>query len=306
MKEAFKEIRLRESSRNLIAQANEIIDLYEADRIQLTLRQLYYQFVARNWIPNSEKSYKNLGGVISDGRLAGLIDWEAIDDLGREPSIPGFYDDRAQFVDYLKKSAETGYVLDHWKGQECYVELWVEKQALSSVLKPIAQRFQVGFMMNKGYSSQTAMYDASKRFIAAAEGNPDLDDDESGHRDSKRCVLLYAGDHDPSGEDMVRDIDDRLRMFGADVEVIKIALTMAQIEQHGCPPNPTKTTDARAKAYIEKFGHESWEVDALDPKEMRRVAERAIKKHLDVDAYNAIIEQEKTETAELTRKLAKL
>jgi hypothetical protein len=95
-------------------------------------------------------------------------------------------------------------------------------------------------------------------------------------------------------------------MFGAEVEVKKIALTMAQVRQFNCPPNPTKTTDARAAGYIEKFGHESWEVDALDPKEMRRIAERAIKSCLDVDAYNAIIQQEREETAELTRKLAKL
>lgn len=293
MKEAFKEVRFRESSRTVIDQANEIIAAYETDGIQLTLRQLYYQFVSRNWLPNTERSYKNLSATISDGRLAGLIDWSAIDDLGRTPSIPGFYDTRADFVNMLKRSAKSGYVLDHWKGQSYYVELWVEKQALSSVLHPIASQFQIGFMMNKGYSSQTAMYDSSKRFI-----------DQT--RDGKQAVILYAGDHDPSGEDMVRDIDDRLRMFGAEVVVEKIALTKAQIVQFRCPPNPAKFSDPRATEYIAKHGRQSWEVDALDPKEMRKIAQRAIRKFLDPGPYNAQIEREQKETAELTRKLSKL
>jgi hypothetical protein len=300
MKEKFKDCRFRESSRKLIDQANEIIAAYDTDGIQLTLRQLYYQFVSRNWIANDDRNYKNLGAVLSDARLAGLVDWEALDDLNRVPSIPGFYDNRQQFIDMLKNKAETGYVLDHWAGQENYVELWVEKQALMSVLAPIAGKFQVGFQMNKGYCSQTAMYDASKRMIEAAF------DFDSGHSEGKRCTILYAGDHDPSGEDMVRDIRDRMDMFGAQVTVKKIALTKAQVTQYKCPPNPAKFSDPRATDYIAQHGRISWEVDALDPKVMRQIAEREIKALLDVPLYNACIDQESRQIKELTKKLSVL
>lgn len=293
MKEHFKDVRFREASRIQIEQANEIVEAYQADGIQLTLRQLYYQFVSRNWLPNTERSYKNLSALISDARLAGLVDWSAIDDLGRVPSIPGFYDDRAQFVDYLKKSAETGYVLDHWKGQQFYVELWVEKQALSSVLEPIASKWQVGFSMNKGYSSQTAMYDASKRFIEARESGKDP-------------VLLYFGDLDPSGEDMVRDIRDRMVTFGAPLDVEKVALNIAQVKQFKCPPNPAKGSDPRFAEFAAKYGDESWELDALEPKAMRALAEKAIKSYLDLPMFTKQIEREAKETKELTAKLAKL
>jgi len=296
MKEQFKDVRFREASRAMIDQANEIIGEYDESRIQLTLRQLYYQFVARNLLPNLDRNYKNLGALLSEARLAGLVDWSALDDLNRVPSIPGFYDDRSQFVDYLKNAAETGYVLDHWKGQDFYVELWVEKQALASVLQPIASRFQIGFQMNKGYCSQTAMYDASKRLIEKAE-------------DGRSITILYAGDHDPSGEDMVRDIHDRLDMFGRgdiEVEVCKIALTKEQVTRYKCPPNPAKFSDPRATDYIAKHGRQSWEVDALDPKVMREIAQKEILARLDRGLYDAQIKREKTETAELTRKLEKL
>lgn len=293
MKEHFKDVRFREASRIQIEQANEIIEAYQADSIQLTLRQLYYQFVSRNWLANTERSYKNLSALISDARLAGLVDWSAIDDLGRVPSIPGYYEDREAFLRMLRSKAETGYVLDHWKGQGYYVELWVEKQALSSVLEPIASKWQIGFTMNKGYSSQTAMYDASKRLIEAREAGKDP-------------VILYAGDLDPSGEDMVRDIRDRMEVFGAPVEVEKIALTFEQVKQYRCPPNPAKGSDPRFADFAAKYGDESWELDALEPKTLRGIAEKAIKSYCDVPMLTKQIEREARETKELTAKLAKL
>ena len=78
--EFFKATKFRASSLAIIDQANEIIDEYQADGYDLTLRQLYYQFVARNLIPNSQSEYNKLGTAINNGRLAGLIDWDAIKD----------------------------------------------------------------------------------------------------------------------------------------------------------------------------------------------------------------------------------
>lgn len=289
MIEQFKTPKFRPASLKLIEQANEIITQYEADGIQLTLRQLYYQFVSRNWLANNDRNYKNLGHILSEARLAGLVDWEAIDDLGRVPSIPSPDRDLKSFLEQMKEYAGA-YTLDHWEGQANYVELHVEKQALSSVLGPIAEKWGIGFSMNRGYSSQTAFYDASKRFIEA-DG------------DGKNAVCLYVGDHDPSGRDMVRDFGARMRTFGADVEIVPVALSMAQIRQYRCPPNPAKTTDARSAAYIQEFGNESWEVDALDPKVLRKIVEKAITALLDQNIMKAVLEREQVERERIAEAL---
>src|SRR4029077_14052350 len=134
-------------------------------------------------------------------------------------------------------------------------------------------------MVNKGYSSQSAMYESSKRFIEAGESG------QSG-------IIFYLGDHDPSGEDMVRDIEDRMEMFGADLIVKKLALTWKQIEEYSPPPNPAKISDPRAAEYIRKHGNESWEVDALEPKILARLVTHAFSAHIDQEKSDAIIERE--------------
>lgn len=290
MIEAFKTPKFKKASLKIIEQANEIIERYQADEIQLTLRQLYYQFVSHvEGFENSDRSYKNLGWLISEARLCGLIDWSAIDDLGRVPALPSWDTDLGTFLSQMRDMG-SAYALDRWAGQDYYIELHVEKQAAQSVLKPVAETFGIGFSMNRGYSSQTAFYDAGKRFIAAAE-------------DGKECICLYAGDHDPSGEDMVRDFEDRMQLFGAPVEMRKIAITMPQIKQFKCPPNPAKITDSRAKAYIERHGNQSWELDALDPKELRKVFEKEIKSLIDTKAMQAVLAREQRERAIITTAL---
>lgn len=291
-KEAFKDNNFRESSLQTIDKANKIIEQYTAGGYRLTARQLYYQFVSKNWIVNSEKSYKNLTNLISEARLAGLIDWDAIEDRGRVPQRAGEYRDLRQLVD----AALASYRLPRLQGQECYVELWVEKQALAGVLWPIAHEHHITLMVNKGYSSQSAMYDSANRFRYRME-----------NYGCERGVLLYLGDHDPSGEDMVRDIRDRFEMFGVhDVDVEKVALTMAQIKQYRPPPNPAKITDPRAAAYIEKYGEHSWEVDALPPDVLNELIEGHISALLDTEKVEEIKEQEEKDKKELTKAVEKI
>jgi hypothetical protein len=281
MKMQYKQINFRPDSLAKIELANEIINSY--DGLKLTLRQLYYQFVTRNAIPNKEAAYKNLGSLISDARLAGLLDWEAIEDRVRTPKIQHQYNDLKDLVE----AALYSYRLPRWKGQDWYIELWCEKDAVSNILAPMASKYHIVQMVNRGYSSQSAMHDTAERF---------LEQDEA-----KSKALLYLGDHDASGEDMVRDIRERLAMFGVVVLVLKVALTFAQVKKYNLIPNPAKLTDTRSKAYIKKFGNESWELDALPPDELHEMIEQAILKVLDVDKYNGVIEQEKSDKETLTR-----
>lgn len=293
MKEQFREIKFRPESLERIELCNEIIDDYLGQGLRLTLRQLYYQLVSRDVIPNSEKSYKSLGGLVSDARLAGLMDWSAIEDRVRQPKQASEFNN----LDDLVKAALRSYRLPRWKGQPAYVELWVEKDALAGVLWPIAHEYHVVLMVNRGYSSQSAMYESAERFKDSF-----LEDDD------RELVLLYLGDHDPSGEDMVRDVKERLEMFGAFLRVEKLALTMDQVRLYKPPPNPAKITDSRAKAYIEKYGDKSWEVDALPPERLSRIIRGALDAEVDkaiMDKVKAQEEQDKNALRKAVEKIMK-
>ena len=286
--ECFKTRKFSADSLLRIQQCNSIIAAYLASGLRLTLRQLYYQFVSKALIPNDEKSYRKLGSIVSKGRLAGLIDWEAIEDRMRQPVTPIEFED----LDELLSAAFNSYRLPRMRGQEVYAELWVEKDALAGVLQPLARKYHATLMVNRGYSSQSAMYESAQRIRTGIE--------DAGAADG---VLFYLGDLDPSGEDMVRDIDDRLAMFGVRVEVRKVALTMAQVNQYKPPPNPTKLTDSRASGFIKKFGRSSWEVDALPPNVLHTLIDDAFSSVLDMDVMDEIVEQEESDKENLREAL---
>lgn len=284
MKTAYANKDFRADALAKIAIADSIISKYQQMGLRLTLRQLYYQFVAHHGLPNEEKSYKSLGKIVSDARLAGLLDWNAIEDRGRVADVPRQWSSAGSLVDI----ALNQFRLPRWEGQDYYVELWVEKQALAGVLETVADEHHITLMVNKGYSSQSAMHESAERFR------------REGLRGLKSSILLYLGDHDPSGEDMVRDVRDRLEMFRVkNIEVIKVALTMDQIEEYDPPPNPAKITDSRARAYIEKYGDSSWEVDALDPSVLVSLIEESIEPYLDREKMHEVIEREQEQVREI-------
>lgn len=284
----FKEINFRADSLALIQRCNAIIVAYQKQRLRLTLRQLYYQLVSANVIPNKERAYQNLSRLVSDGRLAGLIDWDAIEDRVRTPRSMPDWNNLTELVD----SALAQFRLPRWEDQENYVELWVEKDALAGVLWPIARDYHITLMVNRGYSSQSAMYESAERFL-----------NDSGDR---TLHLLYIGDLDPSGEDMVRDVEDRLRMFGAEVNVEKVALTIDQVRTYKPPPNPAKMTDVRAPAYVAKYGNSSWEVDALPPQVLNRIVRDALDELVDAELMEEVKEKEEKAKKRLRAAVKKL
>lgn len=236
-------------SLGLIEHANSIIAEYQTQGFTLTLRQLYYQFVARDLIPNKQSEYKRLGSVINDARLAGLIDWEAIEDRTRNVRTISTWDDPAEIV----KAVSEQYKEDLWDSQDFRPEVWIEKDALLGVIEPACRRYRVPYFACRGYTSQSEQYRAGKRFEDVAYKG-------------QTPIVLHFGDHDPSGIDMTRDNSDRLQMFaGQEVEVRRLALNMDQIRRYRPPPNPAKETDSRADSYIRLHGNKSWELDALDP-----------------------------------------
>lgn len=254
---------------------NQIVDEYRAAGYKLTLRQLYYQLVSRGIIPNLITEYAKLGRLLVKGRMSGHVDWEAIEDRIRTLRIP-------YFCDGVKDALEDTighYRLDRQEGQDNYIEVWVEKDALSGVLSRVTEHYHIRLMVNRGYSSCTAMHDAFQRFRRASNN-------------SQSPNIIYLGDHDPSGLDMIRDIQDRLEEFGVGLEVKHLAITMDQIEQYNPPPNPAKITDPRAEWYINEHGGVSWEVDAIEPKILHKLLTDEIESLVDMETFQGMLDRE--------------
>lgn len=275
---SYKQFNFREKTLDVIEQSNEILREYGRQGFDLTLRQLYYQFVARGLIPNRQAEYNKLGSIVNDARLAGKIDWHHITDRTRY--VRTFPVDES-VEDAIRTTAEA-YSIDLLEGQEAHVEVWVEKDALVSVVDRACREFTTPYLSCRGYVSQSEMWRAGQRLARKLQ-------------DGKRITVLHLGDHDPSGIDMTRDIDQRLGDFvfahspehvdnGNFAEwfnVNRIALTMDQIDQYGPPPNPAKLTDSRSDVYIAEYGDESWELDALEPQVIVDLIEEHLRDLLD-------------------------
>jgi len=275
--------RFSASSLEIIETAANIITDYEAQGLSLTLRQLYYRFVAAAAIENTERSYKRIGSIINDARLAGLLSWEAIEDRGRELVSPPFWASPAAVL----RSAARGFALDRWADQETRVEVWVEKQALEGIVGQAAASRQCPYFSCKGYTSQSAMWRAAMRHADYAE-------------QGQESVIIHLGDHDPSGIDMTRDITERINLlFGVDVTIVRIALNRDQIDEYDPPPNPAKMTDSRFKAYANEHGDESWELDALEPAVLHELIVDTIDEYCDESAYMDVVYEEQRERERL-------
>ena len=288
MKEKFIDHKFNTASLALIVTVNNILREYAAQNYRLSLRQLYYQLVARGHIENSIKSYKRIVNLITDARLAGLVDWGMIEDRGRETNFLNHWDNPAEIV----RDASRWFRIYKWEGQRNYCEVMVEKDALSGILLPVCQELDIRFTANKGYSSSSAMYETGKRLHRISQ----LDGIDEIH-------IFYFGDHDPSGIDMTRDIAERLCLFTYGlidrVNIHRLALNWDQVEQWKPPENPAKESDSRYQSYADEFGESSWELDAVEPRELADLVRRNVEELIDEDLWNEIVEREASMRADL-------
>ena len=275
----------------MITRANQIIADYQRQGFTLTLRQLYYQFVARGFLANTVKSYNQLGNVINDARLAGFIDWNAIEDRTRNVRSLSHWNDPAEIVEACAKQ----FHVDLWATQDARVEVWIEKDALTGVIEGVCTEFDVPYFSCRGYVSQSEMWGAAQRAISRMQRtkpHPSLSG--VGIADKQRTIVLHFGDHDPSGIDMTRDITERIEMFCARhgypdaFEMRRLALNMNQVEQYEPPPNPAKITDSRFENYQREHGDESWELDALEPTVLDALIRDEITSIIDFEKFNTL------------------
>lgn len=287
MKITYIEKKFNKKSLILISLINNVINEYQAQGYDLTIRQLYYQLVARGYIENNQRSYKRLVSLVSDARLAGEISWEAIVDRTRNLDTPSAWDNPQDIL----KSAYRSYAIDLWDNQDYRVEVWVEKDALRGVINSVCRRLNVPDFACRGYTSQSEMWAAGKRLL--------------NHYDNgQKPVIVHLGDHDPSGIDMSRDIVDRLELFmglpeGEGFEFIRAALNMDQIREYDPPPFFAKLTDSRINGYIEQYGTDSWELDALDPSTLDQIITNIVDRYRDDDKFERQKEKQEAQRSQL-------
>jgi hypothetical protein len=275
--------KFRPETEKTISMADAIIEEYAQQGYDLTLRQLYYQFVSRGLIENSQKAYNSLGATVSDARLAGKLPWNRITDRTRNVKGGGGWESPQSII----QAVHNQYHINLWDTQPNYVEVWVEKEALANVVERACEDLNTPWFCCRGYVSQSEMYAAAQRL-------------ENGMAGGRIAHIIHLGDHDPSGIDMTRDIEERLNMFltGANdwrevcepddeslIRMHRIALNMRQVREYNPPPNPAKTTDARFASYEHEFGDKSWELDALEPRVLENLIDAQVRDLIEPDAW---------------------
>jgi hypothetical protein len=286
MKQTIEHWRPNKATKIRLDQATDILDEYAEMDLTVTLRQLFYQFVSRfEDFDNTLANYRSLGNILTKGRRGGFINWNHLCDLGRRPRDWRQFKDIAELLQWSRDV----YRIDMWEHQPVYVEVMLEKEALSGVLEDVCSSNHVVLNINKGYSSTSAMYEAATRMHERAN-----------YRD---IHVLYLGDHDASGLDMLRDVEDRLIEYtvGANITVHHVALTFEQTQEHDLIANYTKELDARAKPYLDEFGEDCWELDALEPGVLQELLTEEIDALMDDDQWNKDLERQNEDKEKLGR-----
>lgn len=276
----------RATTMEIIRQADTICREYATQGFDLTLRQLYYQFVARGLIANKQTEYDRLGAIVNDARLAGLLDWNYIVDRTRNLRGVSTWESPASIIE----SAAYSYRTDKWRNQNVRPEVWIEKDALVGVFERICTELEVDYFSCRGYTSQSELWSAARRHTAY-------------ERTGKQVVLFHFGDHDPSGIDMTRDVAERLALYSRmpNIEVVRLALNWDQIQLWQPPENPAKETDARFNSYVEQYGESSWELDAVEPAQLARLVTEAVTERRDERLWQEAVERETAMRDELAR-----
>jgi len=281
--------------KEVISAVRKVLSEYN---FNLTIRQIYYRLVSDpyNLFPNTRSSYTYFDKLMVKAREEEEIDEDRIEDrtrkiIGGEGDI---FDKTPEehlkgVLEYLKE-ADLYYSLKMWTNQEFNLEIWIEKDALAGLVSREANPYHIITFPCRGFSSYTKIKEGILRL----------------NRDSKKAIILYFGDHDPSGIQMVEDLKNRFLRYGGDVEIKKIALTIEQVRELNLTSNPVKIADSRAGSYIEEFGEECWELDAIPPSRLQHLIWKSISEYVDQDAWDLKIREIKQGRGIIAKKIKEI
>ncbi len=255
---------MQEKSLELLAQVQIIIGSYD---FALTLRQIYYQLVAKQIIPNDQSAYRKLSRLCVMGRDEGILPEDAFVDRLREVDKPDSWTDLTEYMDTIKDS----YRKDIWNEQATYIEIWTEKDALRGVIAPVTHHFDVSLLVVRGQVSRTAIYESYERYAEQIKTGKD-------------CYLSYFGDFDPSGMCIYDSLVERLKSYGPyglSISYERIALTPGQISAYELPQDPAKQSDPSYRKFVIEYGDNVVELDSLPPDALRDLIRDCIEAKID-------------------------
>lgn len=300
--------------------AHEIAREYKQAGYDMTLRQLFYQLVARGFIANTQRSYKRVVNACTKARLAGWFGMDLLVDrsrtVGRSDATTFDVDvdaGEAKARDYIESVPGWCISADRWFGQPKHVSVWVEKEALTGVFERPCRRLGVGLFAAKGYPSISALWQwlQGLEYAHQAAIGEDLPDGLMAQDVATEAVVLYFGDHDPDGWQIPRSaentIRDLLSVHGLDVPPIRferVALNMDQINEHNPPPFMAKPSSSRYDGYTAEHGTtDAWELDALTPDVLDGLIRGEVGRLFDHDVHETVARQVKERRAELTDRM---
>jgi hypothetical protein len=240
----------------------------------MILRQIFYRLVVAQTIENTNVAYDRLSKRLIVARQQGIIPWEQIEDRLRAPRAPAMWGSVAEFGAEVR----DWYRRDVWETQPRYLELWVEKDALSGIFERALEPYGVAVNVARGYDSWSAIKNAADRLLRYEDRDP---------------LIFYFGDFDPSGEHMVVSLRERLGWFAAQPEWEGLRFT-----------NPTKVTDTRAAKHIARHGDVSVELDALPPEVLRQRIVACVERTMDLRALARLERRERAERKIIASKLS--
>ena len=259
--------------RSIMDAAIRVLTEYNDAGFSVTLRQLFYRLVSDGVLVNRVPDYRNLGRYINAAKESGEIDWDWVEDRTRFVRVRQRYRSTTQ----LLANAAQDWHIDFWEGQSVRPELWIEKDALLSIVAPVCHEFDVPYYSLRGWGRPSDKFDAARRFSQHADHG-------------QRSLILHAGDYDPTGLSATQNVETEVSKYmrqlaGEFVDVRRIALDMDQIEQFNLAPNKIgedgdKSHESRWAGFVQANNgrRDTWELDALPPVALQDIIREEIQK----------------------------
>lgn len=238
---------------------NHIIDQVNESGGYLTIRHLFYRLVSKGIIPKTETAYRQIIYHTCQMRKQEYLPYSVFADNTRLRRKSKAHNNLTDALEFWSQS----YRRELWNNQPYYIELWSEKDAISNIVFDVADEYNVPLMISSGFSSLTFLYNAAEEIKWHNE-------------QGKFAIILYLGDHDPSGVKASEDVEKKLYDFGCNFRFQRLAVNEWQIKEYNLPTRPTKESK-----HSKGFEGESVEIDAMEPQLIKRFVREAIEYNID-------------------------
>lgn len=273
-------MRTRRTKTDIDNLLNEVHRILKEQDEPITIRHLFYRLVGCDCIKKTEKEYHNLCNQLTKWRRDLLIPYSAFVDTSRTTLGTTGFDDIRDLLNVAKQS----FTLNKWNNQDCYIENWVEKDAISAIINDVASDYGVKTLVCRGFTSISSLYQSSLNFNDKIQ-------------QGKKVIIQYYGDYDASGLLMDKSYGTSLlNDFNVNVDIQRVAVREEHIQQYNLPTRPGKESN-----HSKKFTGDSVEIDALENSVLKGMVKDNIEKHINFDEWNKMCEIENEEKNKLNQ-----